>query len=110
MMLGMGVLREPKTWRRERPKTGTRRSSDLTPEEQANVRRALVFLKTRLGSWPAVAKAMGAEKSTVWRSAHKRNVSAGLALRAARVAGEPLERLLTGSWPAPGVCPHCGRS
>ena len=105
----MGILREPKVWREERALATTRRSSDLTPEEKANVRKALRFLSKRFGSWPALAKAMSANEHTVWTSAHKGAVTAGIALRAARVAGVPLEEMLSGAWPPASACPHCGR-
>jgi hypothetical protein len=50
---------------------------------------------------------MGMKEDAV-RQAMKRGVSTGLALRASRVAGVPLERLLDRSWLPPGACPHCG--
>ena len=53
----MGILYERKSWRKARPPTETRRSSDLTPDEQANVRRALAVLVRRLGSRKALALA-----------------------------------------------------
>ena len=106
----MAILREPKVWTKPRPTNETRRSSDLTLDEQANVRKAIRFLAVRLGSWPALAKAMNAQRATVWAAGWKRKVSAGLALRAARVAGVPLEDILRGAWPVEGACPHCGRS
>ena|ERR1700733_3272533 len=105
----MGILREAKVWRRERPANLTRRSSDLTPDEQANVRKALRFLAVRLGSWPALGKAMRSNASTLWSVAHKQPVSAGIALRAARVAEVAVEEVLGGRWPVEGMCPRCGR-
>jgi hypothetical protein len=104
----MGVLQQTKAWRRERPANQTKRSSDLTPEEQENVRKALRFLAVRLAGWRELAKAMGAGEPTVWKSAHRGRVSAGLALRASRVAKVPLEDMLSAAWPPEGVCPHCG--
>ena len=99
----MAILREAKAWRRERPANETRRSSDLTPEEQANAKAALRFLAKRHGSTGKLAKAMGATNGTVWEAVSKRGVvSAGIALRAARVAGVPLEDVLSGAWPVEG--------
>lgn len=76
------VLTAPKTWRRERPANATRRSSDLTPEEQANVRRAITFLRVSLGGWVHLGKAMGSVPETVRRAMQRRaHISAGIALR-----------------------------
>ena len=106
----MAILREVKTWRRERPATETRRSSDLTPEEQANARRAILFLVKRHGTVAVLAQAMGANFGTVKSAVKTRGrVSAGIALRAARAAGVPLEDVLSGRWPVDGECPYCGR-
>lgn len=105
----MGVLREVKTWRRDRPAKLARRSCDITRAEQENVRRALRFLAERFGDWRKLADAMGTSKATVYAASKGRAVSAGMAIRAARVAWEPVESLLTGAWPKPDTCPHCGR-
>jgi hypothetical protein len=96
-------------WRKPRPANVTRRSTDLTPEEQDNARRALRFLAKRLGDTSKLAKAMGAHRETVQRPVRGAVVTAGIALRAARVAGVPLDDLLGGVWPQEGACPHCGR-
>ena len=107
----MTILTVRKAWHAPRPSNETRRSSDLTPEEQAAVRRALVFLRARHGSWGKLAVALRANEQTVKRAgARGRSVSAGVALRAARVAGVAVDELLTGRWPAEGACPWCGRS
>lgn len=87
----------------------TRRTSDLTPEEQANVRRALHVLRRRLGSYEALAKAMRANGRTLEQYGSKAAPSAGIAIRLARLAGVPVDDVLTGAWPVAGACPHCGR-
>lgn len=104
------ILRSRLSWTKPRPPTETRRSSDLTPEEQSNTRTALRFLAKRLGTWEALAKAMGANRATVELAARRGTVSAGIALRAARVAGASVEDVLAGRWPVAGACPHCGRT
>jgi hypothetical protein len=104
------VLRERVSWKRHRPPNETRRSTDLTPQEQENVRVALRFLAKRHGDMTKLAKAMGAHRETVQRPVRGGVVTAGIALRAARVAGVPLEDVLTGKFPPPGTCPHCGRA
>jgi transcriptional regulator with XRE-family HTH domain len=102
----MPVLREAKTWSRPKARWGP----DLSPEEVAHVKAALAFLRIRHGSLRALAGAMGVKVATVSYAACKKGgVSAGLALRAARAAGVPVEEMLAGRYPPPGVCPHCGR-
>ena len=107
----MGILYERKSWSKSRPPNTTRRSTDLTAEEQTNAKAALRFLTTRHGSVRQLAEVMSAKARTVRAALEARGrVSAGLALRAAKVAGVPLEDVLSGAWPPPGACPHCGRS
>lgn len=86
------------------------RGPELTEDERQCVKAALVFLRRRYGTWTALAKAMGIKRATVLYAAGKRgSVSAGVALRAARAAAVPLEDVLSGAWPKPGMCPYCGR-
>jgi hypothetical protein len=104
------ILRSRVAWAKPREQAETRTSSDLTPTEQANVKAALHFLAKRFGTFRALAEAMGSKRKTVMYAAMKKaGVSAGIALRAARAAGVPLEDLLSGAWPSAGACPHCGR-
>ena len=80
------------------------------PEEQANVRAVLPFLRSRFGTMRNLAEEMKAQKTTVSFALNpRRAVAAGIALRVARVAGVALEEILAGRSPAPGACPHCGR-
>jgi hypothetical protein len=104
------ILSESKVWKKHRPANETRRASDLTPDEQANVKRALQVLMARLGSGRKLAEATNCTLSVIrwWMSAPGKP-SAGIALRAARLAGVPFEDLLSGAWPKAGSCPHCGR-
>jgi hypothetical protein len=105
------VLSEPKRWARPRDPAKTRRSSDLTPEEQANAKAALRVLRVRLGGAAQLAEALSANLGTVKAALKVRGrPSAGLALRAARLAGVPIDDVLSGAWPVAGSCPHCGRS
>jgi hypothetical protein len=102
----MAVLRERIAW--SRPRKG--RSSDLSHEESERVKVAMLFLAKRFGTWDGLAKAMGVRRDTIRHSQLKRAVvSAGVAIRAARAAGVPVEDVLSGAFPKPGVCPHCGR-
>jgi hypothetical protein len=82
--------------------------SDLTKEEQANVRAALSFLRIRLGA-EQVAKAVRANRATVRRVLGAgQGVSASLAVRVARLASVGVDDVLTGTFPPAGTCPHCG--
>jgi uncharacterized membrane protein len=105
----VAVLQERKVWRKDRPANRPKRSTDLTPEEQENVRRALAFLSKRLGDTAKLARAMGTDRSTAQRSMRGDGVSAGIAIRIARLAAVSVESVLGGSWPPEGACPHCGR-
>ena len=101
----MAVLTHPVSWRRTAKRDV---ESDLSPQERANVRKALQFLAKRYGTYAKLADAMKAKRATIL-AANRGTVSAGIALRASRAAGVPLEAILTGAWPKPTACPHCGR-
>ena len=98
-----------KTW--ERPTAPARTCTpDLTPDEMVAVRRALHFLRTREGSTAKLARALGVQPWTVGRAlAAKGKPVASLALRVAGLAHVPVEDALSGAFPAPSACPHCGR-
>jgi hypothetical protein len=82
----------------------------LSPEEAGCVKTALAFLAKRHATWDGLAKAMGLKKHTIHYAGSKRGgVSGGVAIRTARAAGVPVEDVLSGAFPRPGVCPHCGR-
>jgi len=104
----MTVLTKRETWEKSRALTTARRSSDLTLQEQQNVKVAIPFLAKRFGTYRKLSEAMGAQRATVMLAGHSGVVSAGIALRAARVAGVPVEAILTGEWPPSGMCPYCG--
>ncbi|HEY8041230.1 MAG TPA: hypothetical protein VIF15_15595 [Polyangiaceae bacterium] len=105
----MTVLTKRTEWRLDRPANQTRRSTDLTPEEQANVRRALHVLRRRLGGYHELAKAIRVPATTLQKHGSKKAPSAAVALRLSRLAGVAVEEMLTGRWPVEGACPHCGR-
>lgn len=83
------------------------RASDLSKEEQANVRTALRFLHSRCGGWEALATAMCFNKDTFYRLS-SRPITAAIAFRVARFAQVSIDDLLAGKYPAVGACPHCG--
>ena len=78
--------------------------SDLTIEEQANVRAAISYLRARVGRTDVLAKALRVDRKTLRNPA-----SASLAVRVARFAKVGVDDVLTGRFPDPGVCPHCGQ-
>lgn len=82
---------------------------DLTAEEQANVRAALRFLRARHGGWEPLAKALRTPSTRILPMQNRRPVAAGIAVRLARLAGVTVDDLLTGRYPPPGACPHCGQ-
>src|ERR1017187_1127523 len=102
----MAILTTAKTWRRA---ARVHKVPDLSEEESADIKRALVFLRVRC-SGAKLAKALRVNVTTVTRTlSAKGKPSAAIALRAARLAGQPLDRVLDGSWPPEGACAHCGR-
>jgi len=104
----MAVLTERRVWKRE-PKRVTTRVNSLEREQQENVRRALRTLYFRYGTWKDLARAMGVGKNQLKLVMGERAApSAGLALRAAKVAGVPVEDVLTGKLAEPERCPTCG--
>jgi hypothetical protein len=82
--------------------------SDLTAPEQANVRTALRFLRTRCGGWAQVSKAVRSKHGTLASILSGKAVSASLAVRLAWFAEVGVDDVLTGAFPPAGACPHCG--
>ena len=84
--------------------------SDLSTAEQTNIRTALRFVHARCGTWDQTAKLLRFKGTTLSAIAggHK-GVTATMALRIARVAKVGVDDVLTGRFPAPGSCPHCGQ-
>lgn len=84
-------------------------SPDLTVEETANVLRALRFLRTRCGGWPKASDVLGFSRNSIKQIMKgQKSVSATLTLRVARVVKVPIDDVLTGKFPPPNACPHCG--
>jgi len=84
--------------------------SDFTPAEQANVRTALKFLRTRFGTWDVAAKMLRFRASSLANMAAGRTpVGPTLAVRIAKFAKIGVDDVLTGRFPAPGTCPMCGQ-
>lgn len=106
----MTILKERQVWVR----VSGRRQRDpldrLNQEQRDGVRRAIATLSGRYGSLTKLAKAMGVHSTTVIRSARVTGKpSAGLAVKLAKLAGVPVDDVLSGAFPKPGSCPVCGR-
>ena len=82
--------------------------SDLTRDEQEGVRLALLALRARYGTWGLVAGALRYSRVSVQRARLGGEVTPGLAIRVARLAKVPVDDVLSGRYPAAGVCPKCG--
>ena len=97
-------------WKRKPRVIPYKEVNQLTPEEQECVRIAVKVLRLRYGGTPKLARAMGVGTSAIYAPLEARGrPSAGLALRAARLAGVSVEAILSGDWPPDGACPLCGR-
>ncbi|AGP37703.1 hypothetical protein SCE1572_26430 [Sorangium cellulosum So0157-2] len=83
----------------------------MTEVEAMRLRAALRNLRGLFGSWPCLAAAMGVPKTTITNFVYGShpNTTHGLAAKAARAAGVPVDRLL-GAPTAADRCTHCGRS
>jgi plasmid maintenance system antidote protein VapI len=83
--------------------------SDLTATEQTNVRTALRFLRARLGRFENLAKVLHAQPNALRHVVAGRHaVSVSIAYRVARFAKVSVDDVLTGRFPEPGTCAHCG--
>ncbi len=84
-------------------------TGDFTASEVAHVRGALNFLHRRCGTWETLARALKFGDSTLGNIAggHK-PVTAKVVIRIAKFAGVGVDDVLSGRFPAPGTCPHCG--
>jgi hypothetical protein len=102
----MAILREATSWRRARKPRGFA----LTADEQEHVSAAMRTLRVRYGSWVAIAKVLGVDIKSVKNSVNpRRKPSPGVAIRAAQLAGVPVDDALTGKFPDAQACPMCGR-
>jgi len=84
--------------------------TDLTDDEQRNVRIALRYLRAKAGGWKVLAPAIGFSRRTLENVNEGRTVSAQMAFRVARLAAISVDSLLAGEFPPAGTCPHCGRT
>ena len=80
----------------------------LTAKEQAHVRLAIRYLRVRLGSWVAVARAVRIKRATVRRVRDGGKVRPYLAARVARAVAVRVEDLTAGKYLGHDPCPNCG--
>jgi|HubBroStandDraft_1064217.scaffolds.fasta_scaffold634268_2 hypothetical protein len=107
----MTILRWRVRWKRVRPADETRRSYDLTPQETANARAAIRFIRARVGGGPKLAAAIGATAKAIEKACGSNSKpSAGMMIRVVRLVGVSVEDVLAGRWPVAEACPHCGRT
>lgn len=84
-------------------------ATELTVEEQENVRRALRVLKVRYGDYTVVAARMKLSYDNVRRVASGERPAGGrVAIRVAQIAGASVDDVLAGRYPGPEACRHCG--
>lgn len=70
---------------------------------------ALQFLRLRVGAWKPLVKALRYEYDSLQKvAAGKKAVTPALALRVARFAGVPMDKLLASQWLSARICLHCG--
>ena len=106
----MTVLRERQTWTKDWKGRASRYTDGLTPEEQACIKMSLAVLRIRYGTLRKLSVAMRITYKTLVRACNKNGKpTAGIAVRAARLAGVPIDDVLSGNFPKPGSCPMCGR-
>lgn len=82
--------------------------SDLNAKEQANVRAALQFLRSRCGGWTPLAKALRMKDVSISQIARGKTATPTLAVRIAKLASVGVDDVLTGRFPEPGTCAYCG--
>jgi len=82
--------------------------SDLNAKEQANVRAALQFLRSRCGGWEPLANALRSKDVTLRAVARGATATPSLAVRIAKLASVGVDDVLMGKFPEPGTCAHCG--
>jgi hypothetical protein len=103
------ILTSRQVWSRALPaKVG--RAPEFTDSEIAAVKRALRFLVVQFNGGAKLAAALRVSRPTITRALGPGGKpSPTIVLRVARLAGQPVDRVLDGSFPPERACPHCGR-
>jgi CelD/BcsL family acetyltransferase involved in cellulose biosynthesis len=90
-------------------KVPKRSSLRLTDDQRASLYRALQGLRRKFGTWDRLAAEMGMCTSALVKVPQRRCGSFAMAVQAARVAGVPVELLLSGGVRDAADCPTCGQ-
>ena len=86
-----------------------RRETELTTEEQDNVRGAMRVLKVRDEGLALLAARMEVSTDHLRKAlSGLRSIGAMTAIRVAQAAGVSLDDILSGAFPGPTACRHCG--
>lgn len=84
-------------------------TNDLTVVEEEHVRNGLLMLRTGMGQWKSVAKALRFDPGTLINIGRRnRPATASVAFRLARFMRIRIDDLLAGTFPGSGTCPKCG--
>jgi hypothetical protein len=105
----MAILRVKEVRKRERAPRATERINDLSAEESKNVLAALKVMRIRRGSWAALATEMRVPKPALEAVAGgNKRLSAGFALRVAKLAGVSSRTCSVALSPSPEAVPCAG--
>jgi hypothetical protein len=95
----------------QHPRTRRRPSLSLTAEESARLALVLKNMRRTFSTWRALGDVMRVHPDVLCSIASgRRRGSPGILLQAARIAGLPVERVLSDKLDLAGRCPTCGRS
>lgn len=83
-------------------------ATELTRQEQENVRAVLRVLKVQHDGLGYVAAKMGITGPSLENLLYGRPIGASTAIRVAKVAGVSVDDVLTGRYPGRLACRHCG--
>lgn len=110
MVPDMSILREKTVWTRRRtaPLPVAKKLHWLPKEQQANIRKALVYLQTLHGGSRPFAAALGVTQEALWKMrSPSRQMPIRRATMIAALAGVDIGQIVSGEWPG-DRCPHCG--
>lgn len=109
--MAITILKTKQTWKRPPPVIRkNERLDQLNDEQRPHVGATMRVLKSKLGSWKALAVALRISVILMNRLAQGRaKPTAGQALRLASLAEVPVEDVLSGKFARGETCPHCGQ-
>jgi hypothetical protein len=90
-------------------RAGWSKSTDLTLQEQKNVRTTIRLLHLKIGNWKTMARALKIEPDSIYRVVTgSRTITASVAFRVARLAEMSIDDVLSGAKLPAGICTQCG--